>query len=114
MYSLFLIFVFLFTKSICSDEDRPVSEILTSSKLIENKKFHLTCHASGKLPITFEWFFNGQKIAPNDNIAITNLDESSMLNIRSMSVDQSGEYVCKTKNSFGQDNRSVQIKLNGK
>lgn len=100
----------------CFDEDKPViSELLTSSKLSEGKRYFLACHISnGKEPNTFEWLLNGQKVIQNDNIIINQGEDHSILNIKSMSPRESGDYTCNVRNFFGQDNKTISVKLNGK
>lgn len=107
------IFLFLFNGFECSD--RPViSELFTSSKLVEGQKYFLTCVSNGK-ESRFEWLFNDRKvIIPNHNIVITNSEGHSMLNLKEMSLNESGDYTCKAINSFGEDSRTISVKLNGR
>ena len=114
---LLVVFVlaFLSGRTRC-EEDRPtISELVVSSKLVENKKFLLTCHGnSERSPITsFEWLLNGQKVEPSENVLIDQVRDSSILTIKSMSSQYNGEYSCWIKSALGEDSRSVQVKLNG-
>lgn len=110
-----LILVVLLNKTSCSDEDRPaIGELLTSSKLVENKKYFLTCHLnSGTPPYEFEWSLNGKRIIPDDKVTINQHEDYSTLNIRSMSSAYNGDFTCTVRNSFGEDSRTVSVKLNG-
>ena len=47
----------------------------------------------------------------NENIQVNNLDDSSILIIKSMSLNESGEYTCRVSNSIGEDSRTVPVKL---
>ena len=99
-----------------SIEERPTIYDLTfGTKLVENKKFFLTCLLSGGDPdATFEWFLNGQKVVPNENVQIVSqFEDSSTLNIRSMNLELSGEFECRVSNRFGKDSRSIPVKLEG-
>ena len=40
----------------------------------------------------FEWFLNGQKVIPNENVYVNQHEDSSMLNVRSMNLEMAGEY----------------------
>ena len=103
---------------VCAAEtnDRPIiQDLLVSSKLIEGKKFYLTCQLnSGKLPLYFHWFHFNELIKLNENVAIENSKESSQLIIKEMNFNNSGEYTCKVENSFGLDSKKVHLKLNSK
>lgn len=115
LYHLLPVVLFWLVRVSCSDDDRPViSELLTSSKLVANKKFFLTCHlASGKPPNEFEWSLNGKRIIPNDQVNINQQEDYSTLNIRSMTSLFNGEFSCKVRNPFGEDSRTAPVKLNG-
>ena len=111
-----LVLLFLFFKSASCLVERPlIYELLVPPKLVEGKKFLLTCHLnSGKQPISFTWYHSDELVKPNDNIAILNTEESSQLIIKEMSFADSGQYVCKVENAYGSDSRRVELKLNGK
>lgn len=117
MYHVFYLIILLFNKqSNCEskDEKSTIEDLFTSSKLVEGKKFSITCQVnSGK--VAYEWFLNGKKIVENENVIINDLDDKSLLNIKKMSLDYSGEYTCKIENNYGQqDSKSISVKLNGK
>ena len=99
-----------------SSEEKPaIIESLTfATKLAENKKLSLNCLLSDIDPsATFEWFLNGQKVVPNENVYVNQHEDSSMLNIRSMNLEMAGEFECRVLNRFGQDSRSISVKLEG-
>ena len=116
MYLLVLLVVSLTGRSLCASEEKPTIYDLTfGTKLAENKKFLLICLIpSGDHEIGFEWFLNGQKVVPNENVFVNQHEDSSMLNIRSMSLELAGEYECRVSNRFGSDIRSISVKLDGK
>ena len=81
-------------------EEKPtIYDLTIGSKLVENKRFFLTCLAPGNdHEISFEWFLNGQRVIPNENVYVNNHEDSSMLNIKSMNLELSGEYECRVLN----------------
>ena len=115
MYLHILLLILTLKRSFCNDEDKPVIDaLIVSPNLSEGKKFFLTCHANTeKSSITsFDWLLNGKSILPNDNVVIKQYEENSILTIKSMSGDFNGEFACLTKNSYGEDSRTVSVKLN--
>lgn len=113
-----IIFILLFNflrPLIGLEDDIPeIQDLLVSSKLIEGKKFFLTCQVSGKLPITFNWYHSGELVNPSPNLEIVNNKESSQLTIKEMNSDFNGEWICKVENIYGSDTKKIDVKLNGK
>ena len=109
-----ILFVSLAGGSASSEEKLTIYDLSFGTKLVENKKFFLTCLLSGAdSDAIFEWFLNGQKVVPNEGIYVNQHEDSSMLNIRSMGLEQAGEYECRVSNRLGQDSRSISVKLEG-
>lgn len=99
------------------DEKLSIEDLFTSSKLIEGKKFTITCQVLSSLDdLNFEWYLNGKKLSQNENLLISSFEkDNSVLSIKSMSFNYSGEYTCKVENSLKQqDTRSIHLNLNGK
>lgn len=112
---LLILLISKFQSSSQEDDDKPnIQDLFASSKVVESKKLFLACQAAGKPSLQFEWFFKNQKIQPDDNVFINHLEDSSLLNIKSMSIDNAGEYTCKVSNSFGSDSKKVHLNLNSK
>lgn len=110
-----VLFVSFVGQHLCAEEKPTIYDLAIGSKLVENRPFFLTCLAPGSgSDAVFEWFLNGQKVVPNENVYMNQLEESSMLNIRSMSLELAGEFECRVLNRFGQDSRSISVKLEGK
>lgn len=115
----FQLFLALTIFSNCQADDvlKPnLDDLFTSPKLVEGKKFSITCQLSnGKQSehVSFEWFINGKRIESNENVTINQVDDVSLLSIRSMSSDNNGEYTCKSRNEHQQDAKGISIKLNG-
>lgn len=114
MYLIFLVFLVFQPGSLSGNEEKPVIYDLVSTKLKEGQKFSLNCILSSGDEVSFDWFLNGKRVAPNENIYINQHEDSSMINVRSMGLDQAGEYRCLASNRFGKDERSTLIKLDGK
>lgn len=119
MYFLLFLVIFSLKLSNCQAENdmKPsLDDLFMSPKLIEAKKYSITCQLSnGKQSnVWFEWFVNGKRIQSNENITINQVDDISLLTIRSMSSDYNGEYTCKARNGHLQESKSISIKLNGR
>ena len=83
----------------------------------EGSTFYVFCAAEeGSIPLFFEWTKNGQNIksVPNVNHKIEYLDMSSTLTIKKITRNDSGNYSCLVKNSFGSDSQSVVLSVKGK
>ena len=115
MNTSFALFLVLLELAVCFAEKPVIQDLFVSSKLLEGKKFHLTCHLySGKQPVTWTWYHSDELVKPIDNIAIVNSEESSQLTIKEMGLTDSGRYVCQVENAYGSDSKQVDLKLNGK
>lgn len=116
MYLSYLLFFNCLAITLCDfNEERPaIYELTKGTKLVEGKKFFLTCLLSSGDQVTFDWFLNDQRVLPNENVYINMHEDSSMLNIRSMNLDYSGEYKCSVSNRYGKDDRTVLVSLDGK
>lgn len=109
-----ILLVGLAGRSACVEKPT-IYELTIGSKLAENQKFFLTCLlSSGEQDAAFEWFLNGQKVVANQNVYVNQLEESSILNIRRMSLQLAGEYECRVANRFGEDSRRITVNLEGK
>lgn len=115
MYLYFILILASFNVSNCQiRNDKPnIESIFTSPNLYEGKKFSITCQVSNG-PVSFNWLLNGKKILYDENLFTVNHDEISMLNIKKMSLENSGEYTCEAENSSKEkDSKKVIVKLNG-
>ena len=115
LLGLILLLVSLADQTFGSEERPTIEDLTFATKLIENKRFVLNCLLSaGTQDVSVEWFLNGQKVIPNENVYVSQHEESSMLNIRSMGIELAGEFECRVFNRFGKDSRSISVKLEGK
>lgn len=102
-------------RSIERNDDRPLlQEIFVPKNLNENQTIKLNCDlVQGKQPVTFEWYFNDEKLANNDRIKVRTGDDFSNLMIRSLSIDDNGDYYCIGSNQFGNYKRHASVYVNG-
>ena len=69
----------------------------------------------GSQPLFFQWFKNGQQInKQSDDFKITSSSErDSILNIKKVTSNDSGNYTCEVKNAFGEDTFTSQLIVRG-
>ena len=102
--------------SVTIAENLPLlQEFWMPKNLAENRTVKLNCNLiQGLQPLHFEWFLNDQKLEPNSKRRIVINEESSELVIKSLSVDDLGEYQCVARNGQGEDNQKVSLFFDGK
>ena len=82
----------------------------------EGTYFTVSCAIErGSQPLFFQWFKNGQTInKKSDDLQITLLnDMQSILNIKKVTSNDSGNYTCEVKNAFGDDTFTSQLIVRG-
>lgn len=95
---------------------RPVlQQIPVPNEVLAGQKFKLGCTmSSGELPVTFKWFKDEQLIESNEAIVIRNgLEDYSELIVRQISLKDKGKYKCVVRNSNGEDQSQVDVKVKG-
>lgn len=113
MYLVCLVLLAFLTRSLSAGEGKPIIYDLVSTKLKEGQKFSLNCILSSGDEVQFDWFLNGKRVVPTENVYINQHEDSSMINVRSMGLEQSGEYRCLASNRLGKDERSTLVRLDG-
>ena len=115
MHLLGLILLISLAGQCISSEEKPtIYDLSFGNKLEESKKFYLVCLLSnGGEDASFEWFLNGQKVIPSENVHVKQDEDNSMLNIRQMTLELAGEYECRVSNQFGRDSKRISVKLEG-
>ena len=76
----------------------------------------LTCIvASGDLPLSFQWSFNGNPLDTGDtSVAISRVSpQMSLLVLSAVSLGQAGNYTCHVSNQAGSTSSSIHVKVNG-
>lgn len=113
---MFPILIFgLLTSPLIRADNRPLlQEFWIPKNLAENKTIRLNCNLLQGDSVSFEWFINDEQLESNEKRRIIHHQESSELVIRSLSVDDLGEYKCIGKNKHGQDVQKVSLNFDGK
>lgn len=75
----------------------------------------VTCSAAeGDLPISFDWFLNGERVGKHTEITVDKVGRrSTILTIDSASYNLSGNYTCKANNRAGSTEHITQLHING-
>ena len=95
--------------------NRPLlQELFVPKNLKENQTTRLLCSIIQGEEVDFEWFFNNKKLDQNGKRRIISNEESSELVIKSLSVDDLGDYKCLGKNKYGQDVQKASLVFNGR
>lgn len=109
---------FLAHQAILSEasEELPfLQEILVPKNLNENQPIKLNCDLlRGKQPVRLDWRFKNKKLEEDGRIKIKADEDSASLVIRSLTIDDVGEYECVGSNEFGQHKRQAIVYFNGK
>lgn len=102
------------------DQGRPlIQEIAVPRKLKQGKSVRLSCGTiQGELPMVFSWFFNNVPITGSDqfqrsNFIVRKADTNSDLVIKSLSIDNIGQYSCFGSNKHGIDVQNASILFEG-
>lgn len=116
---MLLIYLLWLLQPVAADEfneNRPIiQEIALPKNFNQNQVVRLNCAlVQGTQPLNFEWYFNGQKLENNNKTTIKTRDDSAGLIIRSLSVEDLGDYKCTVSNTYGEDTQKVSLYTNGK
>ena len=110
------LFFMAFTAIYCSLNDKnPIIHEILSPKNINLKQERLNCDLDqGVQPLTFDWYHNDEKLTDNHKITIKIRDDSAVLIIKSLSVDDLGDYKCVARNKYGEHSQKVSLYFNCK
>ena len=96
-------------------DDKPIlQEILVPKNLVENQTIRLLCGIIKGESVEFEWYKNDKKLTEFDKRKIKYSEDSSELIIKSLSIDDLGDYKCVSKNKYGVDSQIVSLYFSGK
>ena len=108
---------FLLHQAILSEgsEELPLlQEIFVPKNLNEHQPIKLNCDLlQGKQPVRLAWLFNGKKLNEDGRIKVKTDEDSASLVIRSLTIDDLGQYECVGSNEFGQHKRQASVYFNG-
>ena len=115
MSILFILIFGLLSSSTFASNDIPMlQDILVSKNLKENQTTRLLCSISQGESVDFQWFLNDKKIAEDHRRKIKLNGDSSELVIKSLSIDDLGDYKCIGQNKYGQDVQTASLVFNGR
>ena len=78
-------------------------------------RISVTCSTrSGTLPLHFEWLKNESPVAKSEKMSIVNGDEGSMLTLRQVSREDTGNYTCVVRNKEGMDAFTARLRMKSK
>ena len=99
-----------------ANEDIPLlQEIFMPRSLNENQTIKFNCDlVQGKQPVKIEWYFKNRKLENDNKYKIRGTEDSASLMIRSLSIDDLGEYFCFASNEFGNHKRHASVYVNSK
>src|SRR2546422_966202 len=89
---------------------------LSSDPVAEGSMFGVFCSVlSGSGPLFFQWSKNGQKLpdSSSNNYKIETSEQRSILDIKSISRNDAGNYTCTVTNAYGIDSYSVNLLIKG-
>ncbi|XP_074593981.1 cell adhesion molecule Dscam1-like [Brevipalpus obovatus] len=67
----------------------------------------------GSLPVQFEWLKDGKIIQTSSKIEVDTSKKSSDLLLQSLAMSDAGNYTCRASNSFGSDQSTSQLIVEG-
>ena len=80
----------------------------------KGSRFVLTCNAVlGESPIGFQWSHDGRPIDDLSRYQIDNLDLMSILLIKNIAPENSGNYSCFASNEHGFDRQTTRLNVQG-
>ena len=111
----FILIIIGLLSPLISCNDKPIlQELLTTKNLIENQTIRIICPLIQGESVEFEWYKNNEKLTESNKRKIKYGEDSSELIIKSLSIDDLGDYKCVSKNKYGEDSQAVSLYFNGK
>ena len=110
-----LILVGLFSSSLvnCKNNKPLLQELLIPKNLGENQRIRLICALIEGEIVQFEWYKNDKRLYETNGRKMKYGEDSSELIIKSLSIDDLGEYKCLSRNEFGEDIQKVSLYFDG-
>ncbi|XP_074593818.1 cell adhesion molecule Dscam2-like [Brevipalpus obovatus] len=109
-----LIWILSLIDSVFLNESPKIS--LKPQKLIQKagQPTDFTCTIQrGSLPVQFEWLKDGKSIESTTKLEIDTSKKSSALFLQSLSISDGGNYSCRASNSFGFDQSTSNLIVEG-
>lgn len=96
-----------------SDGKPLLQELLVPKSIGENQTIRLNCNLMDGSDVKLEWLFNNTKINDSSRRKIRLNEDAIDLTIKSLQIEDLGEYRCSGSNRFGQDVKKVSLFFNG-
>ena len=97
-----------------SNEEAPLLQLLIPKNLAENQTVRLNCALIQGKDVTLEWYFNNEKIKDTNRKKVKLGDDSIDLIIKSLQVDDLGNYRCIASNRLSKDEKIIDLFFPGK
>ncbi|GFU28492.1 titin [Nephila pilipes] len=108
-----LILIFTFLPQVLLTEPPIIKKFQFEENVKEGDFVSVVCIVkSGTQPIAFMWFKNGEEFkSSTKDASIENSPVTSALILNSVTSESDGNYTCKAKNNFGNDQHSTALKV---
>lgn len=80
---------------------------------MEDKSLTLSCVVTGLPRPEITWYRNGKEFVPTPNVSMSYDEETAILNIKRITMDQEGEFKCVAKNAAGEAECIAQVTVEG-
>ena len=107
-----LILIGLFSPSVYCDKPL-LQELSVPKNLEENQTIRIICPLIRGESVQFEWFKDDKKLIESSKRKLKYGDDSSELIIKSLSIDDLGDYKCFSRNEFGEDIQKISLYFDG-
>jgi titin len=78
--------------------------------------FRFECQAAAEPPPTLKWYHNGLEVTSTKRINVTLIPEkfTTCLTIQNVTLEDTGEYVCKASNDLGESTTKTFLRIRSK
>ncbi|OTF82755.1 Ig domain containing protein [Euroglyphus maynei] len=99
-----------------------LAENIHNQTLLIGSKFKFFCYlqASGSRPLHFEWLKDGQILRhyggdrQTSSYTIATTEDDTLFSIDKIRLNDSGNYTCLVRNSFGSDSKTISLTIKAK
>lgn len=79
----------------------------------EGEKLSLKCHILGSSPISVQWMKDRRELKSGANTMTTFVGGTALLEIKSVSESEAGDYLCKASNTAGSNFCKSRVTIKG-
>lgn len=116
MFLMFILTILVINSTIAGKAPK-LGEVKSKVSINLGNKFKFTCYLEdgNKVPVKFEWYRNGQllSIGINTRYKIDNSPDESVLIINKLETNDSANYSCTARSTFGTDTQSTTLTVKG-